>query len=171
MTCHRTQHRPCRQRETREKTKSLHSSLLALGSTNGCLTMKSLFPWCTCLLLAGCTEGFSRAPAARVGLLGQSTGSRQPLRMANDDLEKTFGGYTAKQRLREEVESPFRTFRVYFFGCSTFSAFVALYFSASESSCHSAVATLTAHPPHSHLSFPPQRWLSRRRLATRMHRL
>jgi hypothetical protein len=57
--------------------------------------------------------------------------------MANNDLdnnedemlEKTFGGYTVKQRLREEVESPFRTFRLFFFGFSTASAFLALYFS------------------------------------------
>lgn len=50
--------------------------------------------------------------------------------MAGDDeLEQTFGGYTAKQRLREEVESPFRTFRLFFFGSSTGSALVALYFS------------------------------------------
>lgn len=50
---------------------------------------------------------------------------------SNDDeqLQKTFGGYTAKQRLREEVESPFRTVRLYFFGASTGSALVALYFS------------------------------------------
>lgn len=46
-----------------------------------------------------------------------------------EELEKTFGGYTAKQRLREEVESPFRTFRLFFFGSSTGSALVALYFS------------------------------------------
>lgn len=46
-----------------------------------------------------------------------------------DELEKLFGGYTAKQRLREEVESPFRTFRLFFFGSSTGSALVALYFS------------------------------------------
>ena len=48
----------------------------------------------------------------------------------DDKLQKTFGGYTAKQRLREEVESPFRTVRLYFFGASTGSALVALYFSA-----------------------------------------
>ena len=44
-------------------------------------------------------------------------------------LEETFGGYTAKQRLREEVESPFRTVRLFFFGSSTVSALVAFYFS------------------------------------------
>ncbi|EEC47945.1 predicted protein [Phaeodactylum tricornutum CCAP 1055/1] len=47
----------------------------------------------------------------------------------NPELEKTFGGYTAKQRLREEVESPFRTVRLFFFGSSTGSALTALYFS------------------------------------------
>lgn len=47
----------------------------------------------------------------------------------SDELEQTFGGYTVKQRLREEVESPFRTVRVYFFGASTLSALVAFYFS------------------------------------------
>jgi Low psii accumulation1 / Rep27 len=47
----------------------------------------------------------------------------------NDDLQKTFGGYTVKQRLREEVESPFRTVRLFFFGSSTGSAFIATYFS------------------------------------------
>jgi len=46
-----------------------------------------------------------------------------------DNLQKKFGGYTAKQRLREEVESPFRTFRLFFFGSSTASAIVAFYFS------------------------------------------
>jgi hypothetical protein len=47
----------------------------------------------------------------------------------DDDLDQTFGGYTVKQRLREEVESPFRTARLFFFGASTGSAFIALYFS------------------------------------------
>lgn len=47
-------------------------------------------------------------------------------------LEETFGGYTVKQRLREEIESPFRTVRLAFFGVSTGSAFLALYFSATN---------------------------------------
>ncbi|KAJ8613879.1 hypothetical protein CTAYLR_008679 [Chrysophaeum taylorii] len=38
-------------------------------------------------------------------------------------------GYTPKQRLREEIDSPFRKIRVTFFGFSTASALVALYFS------------------------------------------
>mmetsp|Transcript_1746 Transcript_1746/g.2429 ORF Transcript_1746/g.2429 Transcript_1746/m.2429 type:complete len:344 (-) Transcript_1746:57-1088(-) len=51
--------------------------------------------------------------------------------MPNDDgLGQKFGGYTAKQRLREEVESPFRQVRLFFFGGSAGSAMVALYFSA-----------------------------------------
>jgi hypothetical protein len=44
-------------------------------------------------------------------------------------LGEKFGGYTVKQRLREEVESPFRKVRLAFFGFSSASAFVALYFS------------------------------------------
>jgi Low psii accumulation1 / Rep27 len=53
-----------------------------------------------------------------------------------DDLNEeylsqpTFGGYTVKQRLREEVESPFRKVRLLFFGSSAGSALTALYFSA-----------------------------------------
>jgi hypothetical protein len=44
--------------------------------------------------------------------------------------QQTFGGYTVKQRLREEVESPFRKVRLVFFGSSVGSALTALYFSA-----------------------------------------
>lgn len=45
------------------------------------------------------------------------------------DLGELFGGFTAKQRLREEIESPFRKVRIFFFGFSTASALLALYFS------------------------------------------
>lgn len=45
-------------------------------------------------------------------------------------LSGKFGGYTVKQRLREEVESPFRKVRFGFFAFSAVSAFIALYFSA-----------------------------------------
>lgn len=49
----------------------------------------------------------------------------------NDDgLSEKFGGYTTKQRLREEVESPFRKVRLAFFSFSAASASVALYFSS-----------------------------------------
>jgi len=42
----------------------------------------------------------------------------------------TEGGYTLKQRLREEIDSPFRKVRLAFFGASFGSALIALYFSA-----------------------------------------
>eukprot|EP00984_Skeletonema_dohrnii_P023774 scaffold12859_cov125-Skeletonema_dohrnii-CCMP3373.AAC.2 len=45
-------------------------------------------------------------------------------------LGEKMNGYTVKQRLREEVESPFRKVRLAFFGFSAFSALTALYFSA-----------------------------------------
>ena len=48
----------------------------------------------------------------------------------NDELGEKFGGFTVKQRLREEVESPFRKVRLAFFAFSAASASVALYFSA-----------------------------------------
>lgn len=47
-------------------------------------------------------------------------------------LQTKFGGYTVKQRLREEIESPFRTVRLVFFGSSAVSAFLALYFSITN---------------------------------------
>lgn len=43
--------------------------------------------------------------------------------------EETRGGYTVKQRLREEIDSPFRKVRLLFFGSSAGSALLALYFS------------------------------------------
>jgi hypothetical protein len=54
-----------------------------------------------------------------------------------DDTEDYLGqptkdGYTVKQRLREEVESPFRKVRLFFFTSSFGSAMLALYFSASS---------------------------------------
>lgn len=45
-------------------------------------------------------------------------------------LGEKMNGYTVKQRLREEVESPFRKVRLAFFSFSSASAFVAFYFSA-----------------------------------------
>jgi len=47
-----------------------------------------------------------------------------------ETLSQTFGGYTVKQRLREEVESPFRKVRLLFFASSAGSALTALYFSS-----------------------------------------
>jgi hypothetical protein len=48
----------------------------------------------------------------------------------NESLSQSFGGYTVKQRLREEVESPFRKVRLLFFASSAGSALTALYFSS-----------------------------------------
>ena len=63
------------------------------------------------------------------GVLSGSAPTQLSMSDNNDNLEQKFGGYTAKQRLREEVESPFRTVRLFFFGSSTGSALTALYFS------------------------------------------
>lgn len=49
---------------------------------------------------------------------------------ADERLSQTFNGYTVKQRLREEVESPFRKVRLVFFLSSCGSALTALYFSS-----------------------------------------
>lgn len=61
-----------------------------------------------------------------------SSSSRSSTPTPNDDtsLGEKFGGFTVKQRLREEVESPFRKVRLAFFAFSAASASVALYFSA-----------------------------------------
>ena len=48
----------------------------------------------------------------------------------NDQMAERSGGFTTKQRLREEIESPFRKVRLAFFAFSSASAAVALYFSA-----------------------------------------
>jgi hypothetical protein len=48
----------------------------------------------------------------------------------DERLSQTFNGYTVKQRLREEVESPFRKVRLLFFASSCGSALTALYFSS-----------------------------------------
>ena len=65
--------------------------------------------------------------AARGGT--QRTRNTQLAAMPDDDEPELFGGYTAKQRMREEIESPFRKVRLIFFGASTGSALLALYFS------------------------------------------
>ena len=59
-----------------------------------------------------------------------SSSSRSSTPTPNDELGEKFGGFTVKQRLREEVESPFRKVRLAFFAFSAASASVALYFSA-----------------------------------------
>ena len=59
----------------------------------------------------------------------QPTRNTQLAATPDDDEPELFGGYTAKQRMREEIESPFRKVRLIFFGASTGSALLALYFS------------------------------------------
>jgi len=67
-----------------------------------------------------------------------------------EQLEKTFGGYTVKQRLREEVESPFRKVRLIFFLSSMGSALTALYFSSLNMlKASGAVGTFTDTQPFS----------------------
>ena len=94
------------------------------------LTAKSLHLLVAASLLC-CATAFVPQPVAKPPTSAR-VASNHILHAGNDnnnELEKTFGGYTAKQRLREEVESPFRTVRLFFFGSSTGSALVALYFS------------------------------------------
>lgn len=60
-------------------------------------------------------------------------GNIPPRRVSNNNdpefLSQDSNGFTVKQRLREEVESPFRKVRLVFFGSSAGSALTALYFS------------------------------------------
>jgi hypothetical protein len=62
----------------------------------------------------------------------EETVSTAPGPLDDEDYlgQNTFGGYTVKQRLFEEVESPFRKVRLVFFASSAGSALTALYFSA-----------------------------------------
>jgi len=82
----------------------------------------------------GQAQAFVPSSSIHSNKLIQKSSSKTRLNDADEDGEylnqKTFGGYTVKQRLREEIESPFRTVRLVFFGSSTGSAFVALYFSS-----------------------------------------
>jgi Low psii accumulation1 / Rep27 len=62
-----------------------------------------------------------------------STGNKYDREDVSNELylsQPTRGGYSVKQRLREEIESPFRKVRLVFFASSTGSALTALYFSA-----------------------------------------
>jgi len=96
------------------------------------------------LLLVGNTQAFSlgsqqgisnyniNTPIQHLGTAQFRTNSPIQLNANEEKLAKTFGGYTVKQRLREEVESPFRKVRFALFGVSTGSASLALYFSATN---------------------------------------
>jgi Low psii accumulation1 / Rep27 len=63
-------------------------------------------------------------PSKSIVFLSSPNGSN-----SDDGLGEKFGGYTVKQRLREEVESPFRKVRLLFFLSTVGSALTALYFS------------------------------------------
>mmetsp|Transcript_11100 Transcript_11100/g.15382 ORF Transcript_11100/g.15382 Transcript_11100/m.15382 type:complete len:340 (-) Transcript_11100:157-1176(-) len=99
--------------------------------------MRTITSAVTVTLMALCltrtTDGF--APSGVTRFSGKastslSPGERKGLYLSDDPLNQSYDGkYTAKQRLREEVESPFRKVRLLFFGGSTGSALTALYFS------------------------------------------
>mmetsp|Transcript_38092 Transcript_38092/g.77715 ORF Transcript_38092/g.77715 Transcript_38092/m.77715 type:complete len:342 (-) Transcript_38092:339-1364(-) len=94
------------------------------------------------------SEAFVRTNNPRADLPPSTAGpSSRVVRFSTPgpDLEEKFGGYTVKQRLREEVESPFRTVRLVFFGSSTGSALTALYFS-SLSTVKAAAGTYADAP-------------------------
>ena len=72
------------------------------------------------LLALLCTAGLTHAFTAPRGSLVARRGGTQPTRNTqlaatpDDDEPELFGGYTAKQRMREEIESPFRKVRLIF---------------------------------------------------------
>ncbi|CAB9500009.1 Protein of unknown function (DUF3493) [Seminavis robusta] len=72
----------------------------------------------------------SRTSAARIEVRSRTqTSSLSSSPNKDDGLGERFGGFTVKQRLREEVESPFRKVRFVFFLSTVGSALTALYFS------------------------------------------
>jgi len=77
----------------------------------------------------------SRPNLISYGNVKSTVSPSSPLYASNDDdrLSERVGEYTLKQRLREEVDSPFRKVRLVFFGSSAASALTALYFSATNS--------------------------------------
>ena len=74
----------------------------------------------THLLALLCTAGLTHAFTAPRSSLVAARGGTQPTRNTqlaatpDDDEPELFGGYTAKQRMREEIESPFRKVRLIF---------------------------------------------------------
>lgn len=94
--------------------------LLALGAST-CHGVGAFQPQSSPALLSRPSSARAQQPAA--GIVAPLFSSPE------DDLGEKFGGYTVKQRLREEVESPFRKVRLAFFGSSAASAAIALYFS------------------------------------------
>ena len=88
------------------------------------------------LVLASINAAFAFAPLTSSSLVAKAKVHRNVNTYLNADketderLSQTFNGYTVKQRLREEVESPFRKVRLLFFASSCGSALTALYFSS-----------------------------------------
>ena len=95
--------------------------LLALGASTKCNV--SAFQSPSPALLSRPSSAHAQKPATGIAPICPLFSSPE------DDLGEKFGGYTVKQRLREEVESPFRKVRLAFFGSSAASAAIALYFS------------------------------------------
>lgn len=86
----------------------------------------------------GCVTKFTVSPSKGIdGLFAKpSTEPEKQAESVNGQskdvylAQPTQGGYTMKQRLREEIDSPFRKVRIAFFGASFASALIASYFSA-----------------------------------------
>jgi hypothetical protein len=113
-------------------------SLLALLLTSILLPTASAFVSKACTNLAAITSSSTThvkvlpPPSSRRAIYFSTPNSNNSSNNNENDLSlgEKFGGFTVKQRLREEVESPFRKVRLAFFGFSSASASVALYFSA-----------------------------------------
>lgn len=90
------------------------------GSSHEFLTFEKMtsLSLLVCCVTALTTSAFAPPPSSRIVL-------SRPRSLNEDDGT----GYTAKQRLREEIDSPFRKVRVVLFGFSAASALVAFYFS------------------------------------------
>jgi Low psii accumulation1 / Rep27 len=82
------------------------------------------------VLRSGRDQTMSTANLNKISLF--SSNKKNNSRDSEALLQTKFGGFTVKQRLREEIESPFRTIRLVFFGSSAVSALLALYFSATS---------------------------------------
>ena len=92
----------------------------------------SLLIAASCYAAHAFTVPSSSLAGPRGKLVAAQAGTQRNTQLAatpDDDEPELFGGYTAKQRMREEIESPFRKVRLIFFGASTGSALLALYFS------------------------------------------
>lgn len=79
----------------------------------------------------GVLKSISKQNGGITGLFAEPSTEKE--KKAEQDVylaQPTQGGYTLKQRLREEIDSPFRKVRLAFFASSFASALIASYFSA-----------------------------------------